>query len=314
MHTTETTTADPLHGQTLAQAASGKGTAIPAELITLPYQVHPLTCADRAEASGPEYVTGYLTAEEDDRPNYFAAELARFRAALPSGWRASWLSANPGDTRIVVRQADPAALPDPVTEALAMLPPGCSHVCGGYSVRPRPCGGPSTGRYGASVYGDAVEAELVALSTERGRGETLAVDGDLWGGAQVVIAHPRQADHGFYAVDLGPLGDRYPALLAACAVRTPDDVDEPRYSLATGGGTIAPRVLDGRRSMTADEIRAWARTQRAKGLLGDRGRAALVASVESALAAGGGRGGAGCFTVGTAAGQPIVSFEIRPAP
>ena len=86
--------------------------------------------------------------------------------------------------------------------------------------------------------------------------------------------------------------------------------DVARYRLATGGGTIRPRVLPQHKSLTADECRAWAVAQDGKGMLGARARAVLAAAMDAAIAAGSGRGGAGVFTVGTAAGSSIVSFVL----
>lgn len=124
---------------------------------------------------------------------------------------------------------------------------------GGYQVRPRPCGATPPGATRSpsgyivladgtpsSYYGSDVKAELLALAAERGRGETLDVDGDVWGGARVVVSHPRTREHGFLAVSFDD--SRYPALSEACLVRSPNDDDEDsvdRY----GDGPNRPGVM-----------------------------------------------------------------------
>lgn len=57
--------------------------------------------------------------------------------------------------------------------------------------------------------------------------------------------------------------------------------------------------------MTADEVRAWAAEKSARGMLGDISRRRLIDGVERAIAAGGGSGAVGAFTVGIAAGQEL---------
>ena len=86
--------------------------------------------------------------------------------------------------------------------------------------------------------------------------------------------------------------------------------NETRYSLATGGGTIRKRILPQHTSLSADEVRAWARAQGPAYGLSDRARSVLIAAVDRALTAGRGCGGSGGYKTGTAGGLSVVSFEV----
>lgn len=65
----------------------------------------------------------------------------------------------------------------------------------------------------------AVLRELSELAQQRGLGERLTIHGGYWGGADVVIAHPRSDQSALEVVAVDP--DSHPALAAACEIRHP---------------------------------------------------------------------------------------------
>ena len=69
-----------------------------------------------------------------------------------------------------------------------------------------------------------VREELEKLAAARGAGEHLAVHGDVWGGAYVVVAYPRIDPRRLVVVEFDSTA--YPALASACEVRTPQDDED----------------------------------------------------------------------------------------